>query len=182
VTPLYRYVSDRWLDGFVRHGELLFRALSYYRDFEDDQIRGDDFEGTRVYQPDEGIQISNLTSGSQVRLPHAFESTADQDNIFVYCLSTELSPELAKRFNASACIEIQDPEKFISMVRAEIPPKYKIQAKQLVHGSVYYYTKQEPPIVDWAVPCRIALSKQKEFDWQSEYRLAFAVGNAFGIE
>lgn len=182
MTSLYRYISEQWVEPFTHRGDLLFRPLSYYMDYEDDQTRGDEFEGTRVFQPDEGLRISNLSSGKLFDLPLAHQSTADEDNIFVYCLSTEFSKELADRFRTSVCIEIQEPEKFISKVRAAIPPLHKIQSKHLAHGPVNYYPRQEPPIVDWAFPDRIALSKLEAFSWQHEYRLAFAVKDAFDLE
>jgi len=38
---LFRYMSAEYAEAFVRRGEILFRSLSYYRDYEDDGVRGD---------------------------------------------------------------------------------------------------------------------------------------------
>ena len=52
----------------------------------------------------------------------------------------------------------------------------------LVHGEVKYYEPHEPPIVDWALPERIAMSKLEGFRPQQEYRIAFSVNGAFDVE
>lgn len=52
----------------------------------------------------------------------------------------------------------------------------------LVHGEVRYYEPHEPPIVDWALPERIAMSKLEPFHPQQEYRIAFSVNGAFDVE
>ncbi len=52
----------------------------------------------------------------------------------------------------------------------------------LVHGDVKYYTPDEPPIIDWALPEKIAMSKLSAYAPQQEYRVAFAVNGAFGVE
>lgn len=52
----------------------------------------------------------------------------------------------------------------------------------LVHGEVKYYTPDEPPIVDWALPERIAMSKLSFYRQQQEYRLAFSINGAFKVE
>lgn len=181
MTPLYRYLSEKRLDTFLSKGELLFRSLSYFRDYEDQQTRGDEFEGVRVFRPNQGLQISNLSTNDQFSIPHTFESVVDQDNIFVFCMSTRLSPEIAEKFQAEACIEIFEPERFLAKVRARIPPIHKIQAKRLVHGPVSYYKRQEPPMAEWALPDRIALSKLEAFEWQHEYRITFATQGAFDV-
>jgi len=52
----------------------------------------------------------------------------------------------------------------------------------LVHGEVKYYQPHEPPIVDWALPEKIAMSKLEPFRSQQEYRIAFGVNGAFDVE
>ena len=54
--------------------------------------------------------------------------------------------------------------------------------KLLAFGPINYYEQKDPPIVDWALPERIALSKPASFCWQQEYRFAFSVNGAFDVE
>ncbi len=109
-------------------------------------------------------------------------STANEDDIFVFCLSTVLSSDLAAQFQASACVEILNPIRFIAGVRAALLRRPSIKSKILVHGEVKYYTPDEPPIVDWALPEKIAMSKLSFYIPQQEYRIAFALNSAFRVE
>jgi len=166
----------------VREGVILFRALSYFRDYEDAQIRGDEFEGTRLHRPPGGLEITLTETQKKVVLPHSFESAAHEDDIFVFCLSTVLSADLAAQFQANACVEIVNPSRFLSGVRAALARRPSIKSKMLVHGNIRYYTPDEPPIVDWALPERIAMAKLSTYAPQNEYRIAFAVNGAFAVE
>ena len=182
MAALYKYIPTKYVNAFVRRGEVLFRALSYFRDYEDEQVRGDEFEGTKLHRPENGLEITLTKTQAKIVLPHSFESAANEDDIFVFCLSTILSPELAVEFKAGACIEIHRPAKFISEVRAALARRPSIKSKMLVLGEVKYYNKEDPPIVDWALPERIAMSKLRRYEYQHEYRIAFAVNDAFRVE
>ena len=179
---LYKYLPEKYVDAVVRDGAILFRALSYFRDYEDAQVRGDEFEGTKLYRPPRGLEVTLTATGEKRVLPHSFESTANEDDIFVFCLSTVLSAELAAQFQVSACVEIANSTKLIAGVRAALARRPSIKSKMLVHGEVKYYAAEEPPIVDWAVPERIAMSKLSIYEPQHEYRFAFAVNGAFKVE
>ena len=169
-------------EAFVRRGEMLFRALSYYRDYEDEGVRGDEFEGTRLHLPLDGLKATKADTGEVVSLPYTFESTAREDDIFVTCLSTTRSEFLAEKFKASTCVEIHEPVKLISLIRSALARRPSVKNKHLEHGLVKYYEPDDPPIVDWALPEKIALSKPSEFSWQEEYRIAFAINGAFNVE
>jgi hypothetical protein len=93
-----------------------------------------------------------------------------------------MSEELARRFQAAACVEIFQPVKFLSRLRSSLALRARLQASHLAHGPVNYYSVTEPPIIDWALPDRIALRKPASFSWQCEYRFAVPIGNAFGVE
>ena len=181
MTPLYKYIPAKYVDAFVRRGEVLFRALSYFRNYEDEGVRGDQLEGTKLHRPENGLEVTLTKTKEKIMLPHSFESAANEDDIFVFCLSTVFSSELAAEFKAGAVIEIHRPDKFISEVRAALARRASIKSKMLVHGEVKYYCKEEPPIVDWALPERIAMSKLRGYESQHEYRIAFAVNDAFRI-
>ena len=182
MPSLYKYLPERYVEAFVRKGAVLFRALSYFRDYEDDQIRGDEFEGTRLHRPQNGLEITLTATQEKVVLPHSFESSANEDDIFVFCLSTALSADLAAQFQADACVEILNPNRFVAGIRAALLRRPSVKSKMLVHGNVRYYTPDEPVIVDWALPEKIAMSKLSAYAPQQEYRIAFAVNGAFGVE
>jgi hypothetical protein len=110
------------------------------------------------------------------------ESTAKEDYIFIYCMSTELSSDIANRFNAERVVEILDPVKFIALVRFSLSLRKRLRAEQLVHQPIRYYEWHEPPMTDWALPEKIAVRKPSSFGWQKEYRLAVPLGDAFRVE
>lgn len=178
---LFRYMSAEYAETFVR-GEMLFRALSYYRDLEDEGVRGDEFEGTRLHLPVDGLKVTKVATGEVVSLPYTFESTAREDDIFVYCLSTTRSKLLAEKFKTDTCVEIHEPVKLLTLIRNALVRRPAIKNKHLEYGPVKYYAPHEPPIVDWALPEKIALSKPFTLSWQEEYRIAFAVNGAFNVE
>lgn len=179
---LYKYLPSKYVDAFVQSGEVLFRAVSYFRDYEDAQIRGDEFEGTKLYRPQDGLEMTLVETHEKRVLPHSFESSANEDDIFVFCTSTMLSSELAAQFKADTCVEILSSATFIARVRAALLRRPSIKNKTLVHGEVTYYAANDPPIVDWALPERIAMSKLDGYCSQKEYRMAFSVNDAFKVE
>lgn len=182
MPSLVRYFSEANGLAFVARGEVLFRALSYFRDYEDNGVRADEHEGTLVHKPLGGLQANFVRTGAGVDLPHSMEATAKEDDIFVYCMSTELSPDIGERFNAEMAVEILDPGRFLGRVRNCLALRKRIYTKELVHGHVRYYEWHEPPIVDWALPERIVMRKPKSFEWQKEYRIAAPLGDAFRVQ
>ena len=121
MSSLYKYLPKKYVDDFVHKGAVLFRSLSYFRDYEDAQIRSDEFEGTRLHRPQNGLEVTITATQEKLVLPHSFESTANEDDIFVFCLSTVRSAALAAQFKTSACVEIKNISKFIAGVRAARP-------------------------------------------------------------
>lgn len=182
MPQLFKYFSAEYAAAFVGKGEIVFRALSYFRDYEDDGIRSDEHEGTLVYRPTDGLEITRVPTGEKVVLPHRLESTAKENDIFVYCMSTELSTAIAERFKAEVVVEVTEPVKFLARLRSSLSLRRQLRVNQLVHQAVRYYEWHEPPNIDWALPERIAMRKPKSFDWQKEYRFAVPKGDAFRVE
>jgi hypothetical protein len=79
-------------------------------------------------------------------------------------------------------VEILNPGKFIAGVRAALKRRPSIKDKMLIHGEVNYYSPDHPPIVDWALPEKIVMSKLNAYVSQQEYRIAFAVNDAFRLQ
>jgi hypothetical protein len=183
TTPLIRYFSEeKYADAFLKNGEVLFRTLSFFKNHEDNEIRGDQNEGTLVHRPMSGLQVTKVKTGEVITLPHSFESTVKTDEIFVYCMSTELSTTIAERFTAVVAIEIVDPLKFLARLRNSLSLRKRLRSCKLIHEAIHYYEVDEPPVVDWALPDRITMRKSKFFGWQKEYRFVVPIGDAFRIE
>jgi hypothetical protein len=173
---LFKYYDQHeWAEEFVR-GQMLFRSLSYFRDYED-AVRGDEYEGTSKFLPDGGLQIHNHTQGTRFTLPHAFESTVRSSEIFVFCTSRILSESLARDFNALTCVEIRNIKTLCTRIRAGLPPTATFMAKR-----VDYYPQSQAPNPRWALPDAIATSKLDGWAWQHEYRFVFSFTDALGFE
>jgi hypothetical protein len=183
---LYKYFTDRkWAEAFL-DGELRFRSLSYFRDYEDENVRGDEKEGTAVFRPTDGLIINNLTQGRTMTLPnHSFESTASQEEILVYCLSRSLTDELRRRFNAVACVEVLKTRPFFARVEVALPSDAVfpgMPSHTRIGHRVEYYDEAEGGNARWALPDVIAISKANRYSWQDEYRLVFSLTDALGFE
>jgi hypothetical protein len=181
LRSLYKYLPSSHLDAFLSRGEVLFRALSYFRHYEELEVRGDRHEGVRLFSPNEGLEVRKNGSEEATRLPMAFEAKVQEREIFVFCLSTSLSPELAVEFNADVCVELVEPENFIAAVQRTLLSRPSLKSKRLVHGLVSYYEPETPPLAAWAVPEYVALAKLARYQRQAEYRLAFGRRRAFDV-
>lgn len=178
MASLFKYLPAQYLDAFMRRGELLFRSLSYFRNYEELEVRGDQHEGRRLYSPPKGLEINNLTTGEKINLPWSFESSVQDREIFVFCLSLEHSAALARAFNTDVCVEVHNPTALLAKVRTALMLRKWVKKARLVHGTVTYYSPTDAPFVEWAVPERMILQKTDRFTQQQEYRIAFAKGDA----
>jgi hypothetical protein len=149
---LFRYLSPEYAEAFIRNGEVLFRALSYFRDYEEDVVRADEYEGTLVHLPKEGLKVGLVETGKEQPVPYTFESSALEDEIFVYCMSTERSALIASRFKTAACVEIFDLPRFFFHLRTALSKCPNVQEEQLIYDKVKYYERHDPPGVNWALP------------------------------
>lgn len=183
---LYKYYTDRrWAEAFLS-GKLSFRSLAYFRDFEDKDIRADQNEGTAVYRPEGGLVVNNLTQGTTFTLPgYAFESSAAASEIFVFCLSRSLRDELRAEFQAVACVEVLDIQRFCSRIKAALPPHAKFPGplgRTRIGWRVEYYQESEGGSPRWALPDKIATAKSIRYVRQDEFRLVFSLTDAFAFE
>lgn len=175
---LYRYFDQlQWVDDFL-DGKLLFRPLSYYRAYEDHQVRGDKNEGVAVFQPVGGLVVTKLTQGAPFTQPnHRFESAVKQNEIWAYCMSRVRTAELAAEFGAVACVEILDVRAFCRRVKEALPTDAEFFAKR-----VEYYRVTDAASPRWALPELIVNSKQHTFFRQAEFRLVFSTTGALRFE
>jgi hypothetical protein len=175
---LYKYFTEhKWANAFLE-GEVFFHSLAYFRDYEDESVRKDQNEGTAVFRPAEGLLINNYTQGTTFTLPgYAFESTANQEEIFVFCASRSLTKELRTRFTAVACVEILRIPRLCERIKKALPANATFRA-----GRVEYYDQSEGASPRWALPDQIAMSKFKNYQWQDEFRFIFCLTDALGFE
>ncbi|MNF90383.1 hypothetical protein D3C84_729450 [compost metagenome] len=182
LDPLFKYLPSKYLDAFVGKGEVLFRSLSYYSNYEEMQVRGDPYEGKRVFKPVGGLELTNTTTGKTSQFHGTFESTVQDHEIFVFCMSKVFSPELAREFKSDVCVEITEPAYLISKIRSALRLRKWVKQGRLLHDSVDYYSPETEPLAEWAVPERMVMRKTTDYTDQAEYRLAFARGNALQVE
>lgn len=182
MNRLFKYLPSCYLDSFVGNGEVLFRSLSYYSNYEETQVRGDLNEGRRVFKPVGGLELTSTITGKTSHLQGAFESVVRDREIFVFCMSKSFSPDLAREFKSDICVEITEPAYLIAQIRAALRLRKWVKRGRLLHGSVGYYSPEAEPLVEWAVPERMVMRKTADYANQAEYRFAFARGNALQVE
>jgi hypothetical protein len=166
-------------------GSMRFRTLAFYRDYEEQQVRGDENEGTSVFRPDEGLAISNHTQRQQSVEPEsAFEAEVKAGEIFVCCLSRSNSPRIREEFGARAYVEIANVPEFCRRVQKALPGATfgGKPGHERIGRSVEYYDAGRPPEARWACPDLIACSKFERYRWQGEFRLLFSMTDALKFQ
>ena len=183
---LFKYYAERKLAEAFLDGRFRFWSLAYFRDLEDNGVRGDANEGTGIFHPDGGLQVMDETQGRSFTLPsHAFTSTARCDEIFVFCMSRLVSAALWDKFGSVICVEITDIPAFCRRVASRLPANARFPARpgrERIGQRVEYYDASDAPDTRWALPDRIALSKLASFARQEEFRLVFSTTGALDFE
>jgi hypothetical protein len=174
---IYKYIKSKYIDSTVKKGIIRFNSLSYYK-FIEDKSRKDDNEGKLIYKPKNGLELTFM-DGKKLKLDGAFESSVNDDEIYIFCLSSELSIDLAKKFDTDCCIEIFKPDRFFAKINKEIKKNhYNLFPNKIFHNKVVYYDKKEPPLHNWALPQNIVLRKDTFFNTENEFRIFFSFNNA----
>jgi hypothetical protein len=183
-VPLYKYLAEeRYARALIATGQVYARPLSYFRAFEDEQVRGDPDDGKLRYEPEEGL-VLNKENGEVVALPPGwrFRASVKAEDIFVYCLSNELSPEIAQQFKCSWCVEITEPHRLLGRIVRHVRLRSKLDGQGIFSQEVDYRKLAVPPGVDWALPQRVAFIKPEGWAWQKEHRIVFGRKGAFAVE
>jgi len=179
-VSVYKYFyKESYARRFLSKGEILLRPLAYYRALEiEEGGRGDQWDGVLRYAPADGLTL-NMEDGRTVKLDdYSFNASVRQDEIFVWCASKELSPEVAKTFGAF-CVKI-DPELIVNRLRLRAHANSVLDYSEVVSGEVDYRPVDQLPLSDWALPEKVALIKPEGFAKQNEYRIA--VGRRGALE
>ena len=92
------FMKEDYARSFIDHGVMVLRPLSYFRSYEDGEVRGDPRDGLMTQAPRAGLKIIKQDGAILSMEGWRFTSSAKAENIFVYCASNQLSPTLADRF------------------------------------------------------------------------------------
>ena len=169
--------AQQFLDGKV-----FCQTAAFFRDYEDAQgqeVIGDEYEGTRLYRPLNGLEIQ---TGKQSGILHAgMECITKAHEIYIFCMSHSFSDALRNEFNAVACAEVFNPLAFINRWLDALPEEAKQEGKHVARRVGYYHPEDVPGNV-WALPDLITTTKLKPFAYQQEYRLAYTTTDAFAFQ
>lgn len=157
------------------------QPLTHFRRREADGVRGDPHDGVLTYAPKNGL-VMNMEDGRVIKLEDgSFNSSVNQNDIFVYCASNQLSAELAEKFGAF-CVEIPEPEVLVRRLKQRAHPTSQLDYEQVVCGKVDYREHGKEPGADWALPERLVLIKPEDFAWQEEFRIAVGKRDTMNVE
>lgn len=174
---LFKYVSNLDHAKLLISGKVFHRTLGYFRDYLDasaKQVIGDEFESTRIFRPVDGLEVSNLSSGTSGLLDMAYEySVRASGEIYIFCTSLRMTEELKREFGAVACVEITNPRAFTKRWQRALQPGARYFARR-----VQYYESVDMPGNIWEQPRRIATTKLARFANQHEYRFGFSITGA----
>lgn len=151
--PLYKFTKRAFAKS-TQGGNLLFRNLTYYKQHYDDQI-GDYMEGWHVDSPDHDVTITTISHGyahprdiknaspvgKSICGPYSMRTRISEEKVFVHCLSTEFDETMSKKFDADACLVINNVTEFVR--RCEIAGKnmslFGFDKRGLISGEVEYF-------------------------------------------
>lgn len=179
---IYKYFTqEAHALALINKGELMMQPLSHFRGREADGVRGDALDGILRYAPKDGL-VMNMEDGRVITLEGgSFNSSVNQNDIFVYCVSNQLSAELAEKFGAF-CVEIPDPEVLVRRLKLRADRTSHLDYEQVVCGNVDYREHSREPGADWALPERLVLIKPVDFQWQDEFRIAVGKRDTMNVE
>ncbi|MGK2912071.1 MAG: hypothetical protein ACSLE1_20055 [Sphingobium sp.] len=182
--PLYKYLGEEeYARALIDKGQVFTQSLSYFRAFEDERVRGDPDDGKLRYEPEEGLLLTK-ENGDVVAMPAGwrFRASVRAEDIFVYCLSTELSGEIAEKFKCGWCVEIMEPHRLLGRIARHVRLRSQFDHQGIYSQEVDYRKLAVVPGVDWALPERVAFIKPESWAWQKEHRIVFGRKSAFAVE
>jgi hypothetical protein len=179
---IYKYFTEEaHARALINKGELMMQPLSHFRAREADGVRGDPRDGILTYAPKDGL-VMNMEDGRVITLEGgSFNSSVNQNDIFIYCASNILSSELAEKFGPF-CVEIPDPDILVRRLKMRAQATSQFDYEQVVCDTVDYREHSREPGADWALPERLVLIKPEGFAWQGEFRIAVGKRDTMNVE
>lgn len=181
--PLYKYLAEEaYATALIEKGQIFAPPLSYFRAYEDELVRGDPNDGKLRHEPEGGLVLTK-ESGEVVQMPPGwqFRASVRAHDIFVYCLSTELSPEIANKFECLFCVEINEPS-LLGRISRHVRLRSKLDRNGIYSREIDYRKLVTAPGTDWALPERVAFIKPEDWKWQREHRIVMGRKGAFAVE
>lgn len=180
---LYKYIPSRFVDSFCDEGNILFRNLTYFKKIEDGDVRGDHLEGTHrdFGKNGAGIDITINKNGKKLKGDYFDNSIETDDKTFIFCLSNIYDEKLFDEFECDACIKITNTKEFISLCERKLLVSTGKHSK-LHYNNIKYYELNEDMSEYIKIPIMIPILKREKYRIQDEFRLYFAVDNAFKIK
>lgn len=184
MPRLFKYFSnEEHAIALVEKGEVYMQTLSSFRSYEDDDVRRDTADGKLRYKPTDGLTLTK-ENGDIVQMPAdwSFVSSVKDEDVYVFCLSTQFSDEIACRFQSRFCVEIETSGRLIGAIRQKVAIRSQLDSKHVLYGPVAYRSLEDLPQADWALPERVAFIKPREWAWQREYRIIVGKKGVFAPE
>lgn len=180
-NKLYKYMSHKYVNQFLKEGSLLFRNLTYFRQKED-RVRGDQTEGIHIDNPDNLVTIKILNKGITLTDDCSFLNSIEQDKVFVFCMSTILKKNIFDDFDADSCIVIEDVSSFLLRCRSAIMRSPTYRKCGFLHRQVDYYRSNECAQRSVKDPKNLPFFKDNSFEHQCEYRLVCGLKGALKLK
>ena len=175
INSFLKFGEEKNIFDLYENGTIYMNSIQYFRQIEDNDLRGDSYEGVsmiRNYEPGE-FEIPNFNFKGKhlgIHLKESYEKIFG--NIYsLYCISSHgwdnpeefIIDSKIKKFG-NQCLMIKDVKKFINLVENKAR-KLDLDIKS---GFVNYYDKNK-------VNRKITLfEKPLEFEYQKEFRFYVA--------
>jgi hypothetical protein len=181
MPPIYKYVSqERFAHALMEEGQVFMQTLTNFRGYEENDPRRDPNDGRLRFQPRQGLEVHVEGREPELLVDWAATFSVKADDIFVFCLSTIRSEELASHFEAPFCVEISNPIRFISLLRSKV--RLRSALDKAVHfGSVEYRQHEAPPGATWALPEQVAFVKPEGYALENEFRVVVGRKGVFDL-
>lgn len=175
IKMFLKFGQEKHINDLYNNGTIFMNAIQYFRKIEDNELRGDRYEGVSKVKnyPAGQFEIPAINfKGNYLSLQirEAYDTVVG--NIFsLYCISSHgwdnpndfKIDEKIKKFG-SHCLVIKDNVKFLSLIEK----KLKELKVKFNHGFVNYYDKDK-------VNREITIfEKPLEFEFQKEFRFYVA--------
>ena len=169
---LYKYLPEEYVDDFVTKGNIFFRNLTYFRQYEDNR-RGDPLEGFHRDNPDNDVVLYSPNSGKIAKGDYSYLNSTNTDLIYVFCLSCVIKEELFTEFGTDFCVEISNLSEFSRRLKVGVKRRPFSYSSGLIQNNVKYYKDNAPADFDIKNPKNLAFAKGIHYCHQEEYRFVF---------
>lgn len=175
---LYRYFKNaEYAQQFIG-GSVRFQSLSYYKNTED-ASRADRIEGSLLHRPMNGLVLTRMADGAQLKSPDTYAPTVRSDEVFVLCMSSKNSARLKEKLGPF-CVEIKRFGILKTRLNNELAKRFPKNRRVLIDSAITYYEEADEVGINW-IPERIVMRKLRSFEDEFEVRVAFSVSGALDI-